>query len=130
VIFFCKYLFCQLNLTWTSQYIQVTEFLRVLCVCVCVREREREILRERECVCMCMCDVTGSFIIQTNNAQHTLVSYFLVIYYQNVRSYVASKLTVLSSRFVDVALLMVIAWMINFGSCGFVYYLEFLSGFI
>nr|URH17028.1 NADH dehydrogenase subunit 5 [Pericapritermes sp. H SH-2022a] len=57
-----------------------------------------------------------------------LVSYLLVIYYQNVRSYGAGMLTVLSNRVGDVALLMVIAWMINFGSWSFIYYLEFLSG--
>nr|WHM51843.1 NADH dehydrogenase subunit 5 [Cahuallitermes intermedius] len=57
-----------------------------------------------------------------------LVSYLLVIYYQNVKSYGAGMLTVLSNRIGDVALLMVIAWMINFGSWNFVYYLEFLSG--
>ena len=45
-----------------------------------------------------------------------LVSYLLVIYYQNVRSYGASILTVLSNRIADVALLMVIAWIINFSS--------------
>jgi len=50
------------------------------------------------------CDVLG------------LVSYLLVIYYQNIRSYVAGMLTVLSNRIGDVALLMVIAWIINFGS--------------
>lgn len=44
-----------------------------------------------------------------------LVSYLLVIYYQNVRSYGAGILTVLSNRIGDVALLMVIAWIINFG---------------
>jgi NADH-ubiquinone oxidoreductase chain 5 len=38
-----------------------------------------------------------------------LVSYLLVIYYQNVRSYGAGILTVLSNRIGDVALLMVIA---------------------
>jgi NADH-ubiquinone oxidoreductase chain 5 len=38
-----------------------------------------------------------------------LVSYLLVIYYQNVRSYGAGMLTVLSNRVGDVALLMVIA---------------------
>nr|AQP28073.1 NADH dehydrogenase subunit 5 [Macrotermes sp. B TB-2017] len=59
-----------------------------------------------------------------------LVSYLLVIYYQNVSSYGAGMLTVLSNRVGDVALLMVIAWMINFGSWSFVYYLEFLSGSI
>nr|WNL54180.1 NADH dehydrogenase subunit 5 [Microcerotermes aff. subinteger] len=59
-----------------------------------------------------------------------LVSYLLVIYYQNVRSYGAGMLTVLSNRIGDVALLMVIAWMINFGSWSFIYYLEFLSGSI
>nr|YP_009350397.1 NADH dehydrogenase subunit 5 [Crepititermes verruculosus]AQP26982.1 NADH dehydrogenase subunit 5 [Crepititermes verruculosus] len=57
-----------------------------------------------------------------------LVSYLLVIYYQNVSSYGAGMLTVLSNRIGDVALLMVIAWMINFGSWNFVYYLEFMSG--
>nr|WNL53751.1 NADH dehydrogenase subunit 5 [Nasutitermes sp. 1 MLW-2023a]WNL53764.1 NADH dehydrogenase subunit 5 [Nasutitermes sp. 1 MLW-2023a] len=57
-----------------------------------------------------------------------LVSYLLVIYYQNVSSYGAGMLTVLSNRIGDVALLMAIAWMINFGSWSFVYYLEFLSG--
>ena len=59
-----------------------------------------------------------------------LVSYLLVIYYQNVRSFGAGMLTVLSNRIGDVALLMVIAWVINFGSCSFIYYLEILSGSI
>nr|AQP30312.1 NADH dehydrogenase subunit 5 [Astalotermes cf. obstructus RDCT140] len=59
-----------------------------------------------------------------------LVSYLLVIYYQNVKSYGAGMLTVLSNRIGDVALLMVIAWMINFGSWSFIYYLDFLSGSI
>nr|WHM51635.1 NADH dehydrogenase subunit 5 [Comatermes perfectus] len=55
-----------------------------------------------------------------------LVSYCLVIYYQNVSSYNAGMLTVLSNRVGDVALLMVIAWMINFGSWNYIYYLDFL----
>nr|URX52923.1 NADH dehydrogenase subunit 5 [Glyptotermes sp. 5 AB-2022a] len=57
-----------------------------------------------------------------------LVSYCLVIYYQNVKSYNAGMLTVLSNRIGDVALLMVIAWMLNFGSWNYVYYLDFLAG--
>jgi len=58
-----------------------------------------------------------------------LVSYLLVIYYQNVSSYGArTMLTVLSNRIGDVALLIVIAWIINFDSWSFIYYLEFLSG--
>ena len=59
-----------------------------------------------------------------------LVSYLLVIYYQNVRSYGAGILTVLSNRIGDVALLMVITWIINFGCWSFIYYLEFLWGSI
>jgi NADH-ubiquinone oxidoreductase chain 5 len=39
-------------------------------------------------------------------------------------------LTVLSDRIGNVAKLMVTAWMINFDSVSFVYYLEFLSGSI
>jgi len=57
-----------------------------------------------------------------------LVSYLLVIYYQNVRSYGAGMLTVLSNRIGDVARLIVIAWIINFGGRSFIYILEFLSG--
>nr|URX53610.1 NADH dehydrogenase subunit 5 [Cryptotermes sp. 3 AB-2022a] len=56
-----------------------------------------------------------------------LVSYCLVIYYQNVSSYGAGMLTVLSNRVGDVALLMVIAWMINFGSWNYIFYLDFLK---
>nr|YP_010946759.1 NADH dehydrogenase subunit 5 [Pseudophoraspis kabakovi]WGO57516.1 NADH dehydrogenase subunit 5 [Pseudophoraspis kabakovi] len=57
-----------------------------------------------------------------------LVSYCLVIYYQNVKSYNAGMLTALSNRIGDVALLMVIAWMLNFGSWNYVYYLDYLKG--
>nr|YP_010999065.1 NADH dehydrogenase subunit 5 [Eupolyphaga nigrinotum]WPM91823.1 NADH dehydrogenase subunit 5 [Eupolyphaga nigrinotum] len=57
-----------------------------------------------------------------------LVSYCLVIYYHNVKSYNAGMLTALSNRIGDVALLMVIAWMMNFGSWNYVYYLDCLKG--
>nr|QWQ55671.1 NADH dehydrogenase subunit 5 [Microconema clavata] len=57
-----------------------------------------------------------------------LVSYCLVIYYQNVKSYSAGMLTALSNRIGDVALLMAIAWMLNFGSWNYIYYLEVMKG--
>uniref|UniRef100_UPI00300313BB NADH dehydrogenase subunit 5 n=1 Tax=Pseudempusa pinnapavonis TaxID=1661850 RepID=UPI00300313BB len=53
-----------------------------------------------------------------------LVSYCLVIYYQNVKSYNAGMLTALSNRVGDVALLMAIAWMLNFGSWNYIFYLD------
>nr|YP_010507429.1 NADH dehydrogenase subunit 5 [Distenia punctulatoides]UXG19098.1 NADH dehydrogenase subunit 5 [Distenia punctulatoides] len=56
-----------------------------------------------------------------------LVSYCLVIYYQNVKSFSAGMLTALSNRVGDVALLMSIAWMMNYGSWSFIYYLEFMK---
>nr|APX39234.1 NADH dehydrogenase subunit 5 [Podagrica fuscipes] len=56
-----------------------------------------------------------------------LVSYCLVIYYQNLKSFSAGMLTALSNRIGDVALLMSIAWMMNFGSWSFMYYLDFLE---
>nr|YP_009558782.1 NADH dehydrogenase subunit 5 [Xizicus maculatus]QBA83132.1 NADH dehydrogenase subunit 5 [Xizicus maculatus] len=56
-----------------------------------------------------------------------LVSYCLVIYYQNVKSYSAGMLTALSNRIGDVALLMAIAWMLNFGSWNYIYYLEVMK---
>nr|QCP68879.1 NADH dehydrogenase subunit 5 [Cryptolestes ferrugineus] len=52
-----------------------------------------------------------------------LVSYCLVIYYQNVKSFNAGMLTVLTNRIGDVALLMSIVWMMNFGSFNYVNYL-------
>nr|YP_009349994.1 NADH dehydrogenase subunit 5 [Hexacentrus unicolor]AQM40168.1 NADH dehydrogenase subunit 5 [Hexacentrus unicolor] len=57
-----------------------------------------------------------------------LVSYCLVIYYQNVKSYNAGMLTALSNRIGDVALLMAIAWMLNFGGWNYIYYLDLMSG--
>nr|YP_009710440.1 NADH dehydrogenase subunit 5 [Pieris naganum]QFZ96396.1 NADH dehydrogenase subunit 5 [Pieris naganum]QOL10514.1 NADH dehydrogenase subunit 5 [Pieris naganum] len=56
-----------------------------------------------------------------------LVSYGLVIYYQNVKSFNAGMLTVLSNRVGDVMLLMVIAWMVNFGSWNFIFYLDLMK---
>nr|ANJ70338.1 NADH dehydrogenase subunit 5 [Berosus affinis] len=56
-----------------------------------------------------------------------LVSYCLVIYYQNVKSYNAGMITALSNRVGDVALLMSIAWMLNYGSWNYVCYLDFMS---
>nr|APX39410.1 NADH dehydrogenase subunit 5 [Gastrophysa janthina] len=53
-----------------------------------------------------------------------LVSYCLVVYYQNVKSFNAGMLTVLSNRIGDIGLLMAIAWMLNFGSWNFLFYLE------
>nr|ASY98113.1 NADH dehydrogenase subunit 5 [Theopropus cattulus] len=55
-----------------------------------------------------------------------LVSYCLVIYYQNVKSYNAGMLTALSNRVGDVALLMAIAWMLNFGSWNYIFYMDCL----
>lgn len=57
-----------------------------------------------------------------------LVSYCLVIYYQNVKSYNAGMLTALSNRVGDVALLMAIAWIFNFGRFNYIYYLEAIKG--
>nr|YP_010239106.1 NADH dehydrogenase subunit 5 [Goniophyto honshuensis]QTF74353.1 NADH dehydrogenase subunit 5 [Goniophyto honshuensis] len=56
-----------------------------------------------------------------------LVSYCLVIYFQNIKSYNAGMLTALSNRIGDVALLLAIAWMLNYGSWNYVFYLEVMS---
>nr|AYM85183.1 NADH dehydrogenase subunit 5 [Pseudocolaspis sp. EMHAU_15070625] len=55
-----------------------------------------------------------------------LVSYCLVIYYQNVKSYNAGMLTALTNRIGDVALLLSIAWMLNFGSWNYIFYLQIM----
>nr|YP_010569047.1 NADH dehydrogenase subunit 5 [Fannia canicularis]UEV87289.1 NADH dehydrogenase subunit 5 [Fannia canicularis]UZC78840.1 NADH dehydrogenase subunit 5 [Fannia canicularis] len=56
-----------------------------------------------------------------------LISYCLVIYFQNIKSYNAGMLTALSNRIGDVALLLAIAWMLNYGSWNYVFYLEVLK---
>nr|YP_010364891.1 NADH dehydrogenase subunit 5 [Theretra clotho]UNP54930.1 NADH dehydrogenase subunit 5 [Theretra clotho] len=55
-----------------------------------------------------------------------LVSYCLVIYYQNLKSYNAGMLTVLSNRIGDVLILMVISWMLNYGGWNYIFYLNFM----
>ena len=56
-----------------------------------------------------------------------LVSYCLVIYFQNVKSYNAGILTALSNRIGDVALLIAIAWILNYGSWNYIFYLEIIK---
>nr|UDU84768.1 NADH dehydrogenase subunit 5 [Grapholita delineana]UDU84794.1 NADH dehydrogenase subunit 5 [Grapholita delineana] len=56
-----------------------------------------------------------------------LVSYCLVIYYQNIKSYNAGMLTALSNRIGDVCILISISWMMNYGSWNYIFYLNFMS---
>nr|AOY36223.1 NADH dehydrogenase subunit 5 [Pycnarmon pantherata] len=56
-----------------------------------------------------------------------LISYCLVIYYQNIKSYNAGMLTALSNRIGDVFILMVICWMMNYGSWNYLFYLNFMK---
>nr|UPX88701.1 NADH dehydrogenase subunit 5 [Aphodius rufipes] len=56
-----------------------------------------------------------------------LVSYCLVIYYQNIKSYNAGMITALTNRIGDVAFLMGIAWMLNYGSFNYYFYMNELS---
>nr|QNG56178.1 NADH dehydrogenase subunit 5 [Cucujus sp. MJ-2020] len=56
-----------------------------------------------------------------------LVSYCLVIYYQNMKSYNAGMLTALSNRIGDVALLMAIAWIFNYGSWNYYMYINMVK---
>nr|UYG49111.1 NADH dehydrogenase subunit 5 [Abscondita chinensis] len=56
-----------------------------------------------------------------------LVSYCLVIYYQNTKSLNAGMLTALSNRIGDVGIFMSIAWMMNYGSWNFIFYLDFMK---
>nr|QNE85590.1 NADH dehydrogenase subunit 5 [Chrysotimus molliculus] len=56
-----------------------------------------------------------------------LVSYCLVIYFQNEKSYNAGMLTALSNRVGDVALLLSIAWMLNYGSWSYIFYLDLMK---
>nr|AIZ97169.1 NADH dehydrogenase subunit 5 [Heliconius melpomene rosina] len=55
-----------------------------------------------------------------------LVSYCLVIYYQNMKSYNAGMLTALSNRIGDVMILLLISWMMNYGSWNYIFYLNLM----
>nr|YP_010507351.1 NADH dehydrogenase subunit 5 [Amphionides reynaudii]UXG18830.1 NADH dehydrogenase subunit 5 [Amphionides reynaudii] len=64
-----------------------------------------------------------------------LVSYALVIYYQNEKSSSAGMLTALSNRVGDVAILLAIALMFNMGSWNYIFYttngqMSYISGLI
>nr|AND96309.1 NADH deshydrogenase subunit 5 [Coprophanaeus sp. BMNH679884] len=56
-----------------------------------------------------------------------LVSYCLVIYYQNIKSYNAGMITALSNRIGDVALLLAIAWMFNYGGFNYYFYVNYIN---
>nr|YP_010943448.1 NADH dehydrogenase subunit 5 [Symbrenthia silana]WLS55477.1 NADH dehydrogenase subunit 5 [Symbrenthia silana] len=56
-----------------------------------------------------------------------LVSYCLILYYQNMKSYNAGMLTALSNRIGDVMILMLISWMVNYGSWNFIFYMDFMK---
>lgn len=59
-----------------------------------------------------------------------LVSYCLVIYYQNSKSYNAGMITALRNRVGDVALLISIAWIVNYGSWNYLFYLNIKDHYI
>nr|WAU48152.1 NADH dehydrogenase subunit 5 [Pantoporia hordonia] len=56
-----------------------------------------------------------------------LVSYCLVIFYQNIKSYNAGMLTALSNRIGDVMILMLVAWMLNYGSWNYIFYMDLMK---
>lgn len=56
-----------------------------------------------------------------------LVSYCLVIYYQNFKSYNAGILTILTNRIGDVCILIGIAWIFNVGCWNYIYYIAFIT---
>nr|UPX88766.1 NADH dehydrogenase subunit 5 [Ernodes articularis] len=55
-----------------------------------------------------------------------LVSFLLVIYYMNMKSYNSGMVTILSNRVGDVAILMCIAWLLNFGSWNLYMYMNYM----
>nr|YP_026047.1 NADH dehydrogenase subunit 5 [Xibalbanus tulumensis]AAS00888.1 NADH dehydrogenase subunit 5 [Xibalbanus tulumensis] len=58
-----------------------------------------------------------------------LVSYLLIVYYQNSSSSSAGMFTAMCNRVGDVFILLAISWMVNYGSWGFLYYTKYMLGF-
>nr|YP_010378547.1 NADH dehydrogenase subunit 5 [Hestinalis nama]QYC94743.1 NADH dehydrogenase subunit 5 [Hestinalis nama]WGL40182.1 NADH dehydrogenase subunit 5 [Hestinalis nama] len=56
-----------------------------------------------------------------------LVSYCLIIFYQNMKSFNAGMLTALSNRIGDVMILLLISWMLNYGSWNYIFYMDFMK---
>nr|YP_010026165.1 NADH dehydrogenase subunit 5 [Mattiphus splendidus]QOQ37004.1 NADH dehydrogenase subunit 5 [Mattiphus splendidus] len=56
-----------------------------------------------------------------------LISYCLVVYFQNMKSFSAGMLTVLTNRIGDVAILISIAWLFNLGSWNYIYYVSYFN---
>lgn len=56
-----------------------------------------------------------------------LVSYCLVIYYQNVKSFNAGIITALSNRIGDRILLISVAWILRYGSWNYFLYIDFFD---
>lgn len=57
-----------------------------------------------------------------------LVSFCLVIFYQNSKSLNAGIITALSNRIGDVAILLSIAWILNYGRWNFLFFIEYIKG--
>lgn len=51
-----------------------------------------------------------------------LISYCLVVYYQNVKSYNAGILTAITNRIGDVLILVTIAWILNYGGWNYLFF--------
>nr|UPL65940.1 NADH dehydrogenase subunit 5 [Dicyphus sp.] len=58
-----------------------------------------------------------------------LISYCLVIYFQNYNSYNSGMLTILTNRIGDVCILICISWMLNFGGWNYIYYLDIYDSY-
>ena len=56
-----------------------------------------------------------------------LVSYCLVIYYQNIKSYNAGMITALMNRVGDVILLISISWILNYGNWNYIFYIDYIK---
>lgn len=56
-----------------------------------------------------------------------LISYCLVVYYQNIKSFNAGIITALRNRVGDVIILISIAWILNFGRWNFIFYFDFIK---
>nr|UAM91312.1 NADH dehydrogenase subunit 5 [Scolopendra subspinipes] len=129
---FVDYLSCTFSLNFVFDWVSMffTSFVMFISSCVMyysINYMEEDKSKNRFSILVFLFVVSMVLLINSTNLISLLlgwdglglISYCLVIYYQNLRSYNAGMITIMSNRVGDAALLMSICWMFVYGDWGY-----------